>query len=291
MPVSRSHGWLDYQERLGRVTAYIHDHLESELDLDRLAEVAHLSSYHWHRVYHALYGETIAATVRRLRLHRASGYLANTTMAVTQVARKCGYPNVQSFARAFRVAFAMSPSDYRQRGGHAVFLGGQAQPELAGYSVEIRTVPVVQLAGLPHRGSYMRIGKAFETAYTQMAAQGLARTDMRWMAVYDDDPFSVPEAQLNSRAGLSLPPDATARAPLVLFELGGGTCAVLRHKGPYATMRAAYQWLYGQWLVQSGYEAANLPVFEEYLNNPRDTAPAELLTDIFLPLAARSDQH
>jgi AraC family transcriptional regulator len=95
----------------------------------------------------------------------------------------------------------------------------------------------------------------------------------------------VPEKHLCSRAGLSLPEGLQAQPPLVPFMLGGGPCAVLRHRGPYATMRAAYQWLYGRWLVQSGLEAADLPVFEEYLNNPRNTAPADLLTDIFLPLA------
>ena len=64
----------------------------------------------------------------------------------------------------------------------------------------------------------------------------------------------------------------------------GGWGAVLRHRGPYATMRAAYQWLYGHWLVHSGHTVHDAPVFEEYLNNPRDTAPADLLTDIYLPL-------
>ena len=49
-------------------------------------------------------------------------------------------------------------------------------------------------------------------------------------------------------------------------------------------MRSAYQWLYGQWLVQSGREVADSPVFEGYLNNPRDTAPEQLLPDIYLPL-------
>lgn len=281
----RRHGWTDYQERLGRVTAYIHDHLAEPLDLNRLAEVAHLSPYHWHRVYHALHGETIAATVRRLRLHRASGYLANTALTVEQVARKCGYPNAQSFTRAFGTAYGMSPTRYRTDGGHAAFLAGQAAPQAAGYEVEIREIPRVQLAGMDHRGSYMLVGKAFEAAYVRMAAQGLTRPAMRWLAVYLDDPFAVPEAQLCSRAGLSLPPGTTAQPPLVSFELGGGPCAVLRHRGPYATMRAAYQWLYGRWLVQSGHEAADQPVFEEYLNNPRDTAPSDLLTDIYLPLA------
>ena len=286
--MNRPHGWTDYQERLGRVTAYIHDHLDSELDLDRLAQVAHLSPYHWHRVYHALHGETIAATVRRLRLHRATGYLATTQLPVEQVARKCGYPNVQSFARAFRGVYAMSPSQYRSQGGHTVFLDPQPGPEAAGYTVEIREVPAVRLAGIAHTGSYMLIGKAFETAATRMAAQGLARPEMRWLAVYEDDPFAVPERQLRSRAGLSLPADSVARPPLEAFTLGGGPCAVLRHRGPYATMRAAYQWLYGSWLVRSGHATANLPVFEEYLNNPRDTAPDDLLTDIFLPLAAQA---
>ena len=49
-------------------------------------------------------------------------------------------------------------------------------------------------------------------------------------------------------------------------------------------MRAAYEWLYGTWLVQSGREAADAPVFEEYLNSPKTTAPAKLVTEICLPL-------
>jgi AraC family transcriptional regulator len=49
-------------------------------------------------------------------------------------------------------------------------------------------------------------------------------------------------------------------------------------------MRAAYLWLYGIWLLQSGKEIGDGPIVEEYLNNPRDTPPTELLTEICLPL-------
>lgn len=282
-------GRIDYHARLARVVGHLHDHLADDLRLEQLAEIAHLSPFHWHRVYHALYGETIAATLRRLRLHRATGYLANTGLPVAEVARRCGYPNVQSFTRAFRSAHGASPSHYRQHGGHALFRAGTAAVAGAGYSVELRHVAPVQLAGLDHRGSYMLVGKAFEAAHAQLAAQGLVGPGTRWMAVYCDDPAAVPEAQLAARAGLSLPADLPADAPLPAplqrFTLGGIPCAVLRHRGPYATMRAAYDWLYGHWLVQTGHAAADLPVFEEYLNHPRDTAPQDLLTDILLPLA------
>ncbi|WP_395702402.1 GyrI-like domain-containing protein [Aquabacterium sp.] len=285
--MNRAHGWVDYHQRMARVTAYLHDHLAEDLNLARLAEVAHLSAFHWHRVYHALQGETIAATLRRLRLHRGSGYLATTPLPVAQIARRCGYPSPQSFARAFRQAYGMTPLDYRARGSHVAFQAGAAAVAAAGYEVTVREVPAIAMAGVNHRGSYMLIGKAFEAAQGALAAQGLLRPDARWLAVYLDDPFAVPEAQLASRAGLSLAPGHAAPAPpLQCFTLGGQRCAVLRHRGPYATMRAAYQWLYGHWLVASGCEAADLPVFEEYLNHPRHTAPADLLTDIFLPLAA-----
>jgi AraC family transcriptional regulator len=80
-------------------------------------------------------------------------------------------------------------------------------------------------------------------------------------------------------------PEAIAiEPPLEYADIAAGSYAVLRHKGPYADMHAAYQWLYGVWLAQSGREVADGPVFEEYLNNPRETAPSELLTDICLPV-------
>jgi AraC family transcriptional regulator len=71
-----------YETRLARVVAYIHDHLDDALDLNRLPEVACLSPYHWHRIYHAFYGETAAATVRRLRLHRASNELLQGALPI-----------------------------------------------------------------------------------------------------------------------------------------------------------------------------------------------------------------
>ena len=60
--------------------------------------------------------------------------------------------------------------------------------------------------------------------------------------------------------------------------------AVLRHKGPYANMGAAYRWLYGTWLPASGRSIRDEVMFEAYLNNPREVPPNELLTEICLPL-------
>lgn len=277
--------WTDYRAQLARVTAHIHDRLAEPLDLAELAVVADLSPFHWHRIYHALMGETVMATVRRLRLHQASGYLAQTSLTVAEIARRCGYPNAQSFTRAFRQSFGQSPQAWRDTRTDALPWRKLPAQTPDGWPVEIRHEPAIELAGIGHRGSYMRIGKAFETARIHVAAQGLMRAGTRWLAQYRDDPFAYPEAQLNSRAGLSMAAGTAIAPPLQRFTLGGTRCAVLRYRGPYPNMRDAYQWLYGTWLIASGHRVADQPVFEEYLNHPRNTAPADLLTDIFLPLA------
>lgn len=282
--MSRLKERIDYQERLNRVIGFIHDHLDEEIDLNRLADVACLSPYHWHRIYTAMNGETIAATVRRLRLHRAAGFLADTAMRIDTIAEKSGYGSVAAFSRAFTADYGMPPAQYRKEGAHAKFQAEARADDGAGFEVTIRTLPPLRLAALDHKGSYMEIGRAFEPLFGWFAARGLLGPTTRAIGVYYDDPFAVAEEDLRSRAGLAVDDGFILAPPLIETNIPGGRHAVLRHKGPYATMRSAYQWFFGAWLAQSGEEVEDAPVFEEYLNNPRDTAPGDLLTDIYLPL-------
>ncbi|MGF6858331.1 transcriptional regulator GlxA family with amidase domain [Paraburkholderia sp. CI3] len=90
-----------YETRLARVLDHIYDHLDEPLDIGRLAEIACLSPYHWHRIYQAMYGETVATTARRLRLHRAAGFLASSSMPIAQIAERSGYSSLQSFRGRF----------------------------------------------------------------------------------------------------------------------------------------------------------------------------------------------
>src|ERR1700730_8350159 len=111
---SRTH--LSYEARLNRVVDHVHDHLEEEIDLNRLAEGACLSPYHWHRIYTAMRGETISATIRRLRLLRAADRLANSATAIGDIAERAGYGSSDAFGRAFKEAYGQTPANYRATG-------------------------------------------------------------------------------------------------------------------------------------------------------------------------------
>lgn len=283
--------WSRYEDRLRRVVAHVHAHLDEPLDLMRLADIACMSAHHWHRVYHGVYGETLASTVKRLRMQRAAADLANGTMPVAQVGKRAGYPSLASFNRLFKAAYGLPPARYRAEGAHAPFRA--AAPEAPGRAasaydapaVEIRELPPLDLIAVDHAGDYLQIGQAFDLLFGRLAAGKLARPGMRIVALYYDDPAAVAKLQLRSLAGAAGCAPAEIAPPLRRLQTLGGRYAVLRYRGSYASMHVAYRWLFGHWLPHSGFEPADAPVIEEYLNNPRDTAPADLLTLICLPLA------
>lgn len=272
-----------YEDRVNRVTDYIYSHLDDALDLDTLADVAALSRWHWHRVYFAMRGETVAAAVRRLRLQRASADLVLTERPVAEISERAGYGSVAAFTRAFADAYGMPPANYRTHGSHAGFDPGREDLPVSRFDVRIVRMAPLAVVVEDHKGSYMQIDQAFERLFGRLGSAGRLTAGTGMVGIYLSDPTSVDEADLRSQAGATvaaLPGEANR-------VLAAGDYAVLRHKGPYADMRNAYAWMFGRWLPQSGREAAEEPVLEFYLNNPRDVPPVELLTDLYLPLVAK----
>lgn len=276
---------MDYTAQLDEVTDYIYANLDRRLDLDELAGVANMSKFHWHRIYRSMRGETVAVTVRRLRLHRAAGFLAEGELTIDEIADRTGFSNLQSFTRAFGEAYGMPPARYRKRGNHMKFRTGTSESDGVERDVTIVEREPVELVGVDHRGSYMDIGQAYTKLYGWIGARGLFGSAGEMIAVYLDDPSWVEEADLRSFAGVTIDPVPELEEPVSTRSLAGGRFAVLRHVGPYATMAAAYDWLLGEWLARSGEAVRDEPMFELYLNTPMDTDPSELMTDIHLPLA------
>ena len=152
------------------------------------------------------------------------------------------------------------------------------------FPVDITDQPPRRVAAVAHTGPYPEIGGAFEKLSAIISARGLWPAVRGGVAVYYDDPAAVEAPALRSHAGFVLDEAAAMPAGLDEVRLAAGPAAVLHFKGSYAGLEAAYSYLYGTWLAQSGREPADAPVYEVYLNGPSDVPPEELLTDIVVPL-------
>ncbi|KNG94893.1 AraC family transcriptional regulator [Pseudaestuariivita atlantica] len=274
-----------YIDRVNRVIDHIHANAGERLSLDVLADVAAMSPYHWHRVYHAMTGETCAQTVRRIRLYRAGVKLIETGDPVEVIARDVGYPVLRSFNRAFADLYGLTPQAFRVRGARPrTFKPNAPTGDLQMLDTQITDVPTRRMAALRHKGAYSEISRTFAKLSAQLA-EANAFAHVRGMAaVYFDDPMVTPEPELTSDAGALLADGATVPEGLTDLTLPEGKVARFEHRGPYTGLPAAYTWIYATWLPESGEELDDFPSYEVYVNSPLDTAPDDLVTHIFVPL-------
>ena len=103
-----------YVDRMHRVSEYIDQHLDQYLDLETLAEVAHFSPFHFHRLFSAWMGETLGAYLRRRRCEvAATRLLAQPRLAVLQIALDVGFGSAEALTHAFNARFGCSPTSWR----------------------------------------------------------------------------------------------------------------------------------------------------------------------------------
>ncbi|KGM57797.1 hypothetical protein N799_01135 [Lysobacter arseniciresistens ZS79] len=279
---------IGHAARIERVVAYMVGRLDAPPTLEQLAAVGHFSPWHFHRIYRGLMGETVADTLRRMRLHRAASELLHGTAPLATVARRCGYTATAAFNRAFAAAHGLPPGEYRRRGG----LGNappafkprqqESNPMSAPYSVTIEQRPAIDVAALAHAGDYEQIATTFEKLAAWAAGRGLPQP--RSFGVYYDDPATTEAAALRSDACIQIEPGVEPDGAVRRTQVPGGRYAVLVHTGPYAELPDPYRWLFGEWLPDSGEEAADGPMVEEYLNDWHRLPPSEWRTAVCLPL-------
>lgn len=293
-----------YRARLNQVLRHIDCHLDDSPDLKELSAVACFSPYHFHRIFSALVGKSVAAYVRRLRLERAAMQLSSADISITQVALTAGYDSLDAFSRAFRTQFGVLPSTYRREDGPLVSAQSRSTGQPLFYhqtsnvppiEVQVRSFPARAMATVRHSGPYDDSFPAWETLMSAMQMHHLLRADTIACAVSHDDPDITPAQKCRMEVCLSLPPDATADTPAIrsllhdkrvyLRDIGSDAdYAAIEVNGPYSLLHPAYRSLYREWLPQSGREPNDDPGFEVYYNSPQNTAPEDLRTGIFIPL-------
>jgi len=276
-----------YQAKLNQVVDYIHDNIQTDLRPETLADVACLSPYYWHRIYRSMRGESMAETVRRIRLQRSADFLANSATPIAEIAERAHYGSVEAFSRAFKDYAGQSPAAFRESGSHSRFQQANAEVDAAGFQVDVREFPEQIAWAEAATGSYMHIDRAFGALIGRLSANGNMDQDSRIIGVFQDDPDITPEAELQAHACVLSPSRSLQQMEAATDStllLRGGRYACLHYQGPYSDMREAHRWLFGVWLPASGYDAADAPMIEEYLNDPTQVPANELQTLICLPI-------
>jgi AraC family transcriptional regulator len=105
--------------RLRRVVALIDANLERDLTLRDLARAAGLSVSHFSRAFRSATSLSPHQFILRQRIERAGELIRESDLKVFDVASACGFKTQQHFARIFRRAYGVKPTEYRNIVGSA----------------------------------------------------------------------------------------------------------------------------------------------------------------------------
>ena len=146
----------------------------------------------------------------------------------------------------------------------------------------------IVVVGLRREGKpYTQLNATFGQVWSWAEATDTLKSLQGIYGIPLDDPASVPEEELRYDACLALGV-AIAPEPFRVLRLPAGEYARLRHFGSYDGLEAATQYVMGEWLLSSGREPEDFPIFHHFLNDPDQTSVDELITDILLPLKERA---
>ncbi len=103
------------------VLIYIDAHLTDDITFETIADKFSYSSFHFHKIFSSVTGQTITDYLKKRRLGTAFLELVNTDKTVTNVCYDCGFNSIQTFNRIFKETFGTLPSDVRKRQLHIDF--------------------------------------------------------------------------------------------------------------------------------------------------------------------------
>ena len=279
----------EYESRMHRVIAYIDQHLEQPLDLNTLADIAHFSPFHFHRLFSAWMGETFGDYLRRRRIEVAALRLAaQPRTKILNIALSVGFGSAEAFARAFRGRFGCSPTawrtqQYAQRRtnsnpGQVNSKTGQALHALSAehevsrnsnmenlMKVKLIDRQPATIAYLRHLGPYGEpISEFWQNTYKPWAIiNKLGGDHARYGISYDDPSITVAD-QCRYDACAEVAPDFVAIGGVLKATIPGGKYATLSFKGTVKQVGEAWTALLRDWLPSSGLQLDDRPCFEYY---------------------------
>jgi AraC family transcriptional regulator len=271
-----------------RVLEHIDKQLDQPLDLESLAEVAHFSPFHFHRLFSAWMGETSGDYLRRRRVEIAATRLvAQPRVRVLQVALSVGFGSAEAFARAFKTRFGCSPTSWRQQQSAlrpAKSNPGQVKRNIdqvlpqnlakndavrhpspeASMKVELIDRQPTTVAYLRYVGPYGAPIMTFwqKTVYPWMATSGLLQQP-RYGISHDDPTITAPQ-QCRYDAACEVPPGLTTLGNALKTTIPGGKYAALSFKGTVADIEEAWTAMLRDWLPSSGLQLDGRIMFEYY---------------------------
>jgi AraC family transcriptional regulator len=298
-----------YEQALLSTLLYIQTHLEQDLSLAVIAERVGFSRYHFHRIFREVIGEPTKEYIRRLRVERAAYRLKISEETILQIALDAGFKAHESFTRAFRRQFGITPNEFRRnflRDSRArkkliqprYIVEFQVKDESGllpnhstSWQVRLEHVRPIIVAFVRHVGPYDKLldkGSSMSRLWEELFAWGnanlLINADSLLIGVPQDDPSITPPEKQRFDVCVQIPEFHSPSGHIGCQTISAGIFGVGRHYGSFDTLADTYMHVYDSLVTAGKFKLRAQPSFEVYSYSLVKGDIRIHFTDVYLPV-------
>lgn len=272
-----------YQKKVNQVIDYISANLHQPLQLDVIAGRICVSRRQLLRIMRSALNESLHAYMARQRMERAIMYMQTEEMTLAELAARVGYDNPQSFSKAFKKLFGISPKAYING------LNARLQEYVKSSGGKYETVPSEICEEEDLNLIYIRIvgqygkEKPYETAWNKLIKfleeKQVLSAATRFIGLSFDDPNVTTAGQCRFYACATVDKPVETAGVFGTLRLRKGKYAVYTLKGSYSNL----QEFYNNISVSFNHTIRHGMPFEEYIHYTGTDSEAAL-TKIYIPI-------
>jgi len=294
----------DYNNRITRVFEFIDDNIETNLSLQKLAEIACFSPFHFHRIFKFITGERLNEYVKRRRIEKSALELLHTHDTTTAIAHKFGFSDNSSFSKAFKKYYSVSPTEFKKLNPHRhskirqlKSKNGQDYPDVEKYicsitnlkkwitmnaNVQIKEIPTMQLAYVSCLGP-QNLQEAYGKLVRWATPQGLLNEEVKMLTIYHDSfKVTIPE-KVRMSAAMMINPPVEIAGEIRLTSITPGKSIVANFTIGIDEFEKSWTGLF-LWMNENGFKKADKNPFEIYHNNFNDHPQKKAIVDFCIPV-------
>ncbi len=284
---------MDWVEHLNEAMDYIEKRLAEELSYEEIAKRACCSAYHFQRMFTYMAGVPLAEYIRRRRMSLAAAELS-AGEKVIDVALKYGYASPTAFNRAFQAIHGIAPSGAKKEGvslksypplRFQVIVKGV---EEMNYRLEEKKAFRIMGISAPLSREVEENFAVVPQMWGRAAAEGLPG---RLVTLMDSQPAGIlgvsacgDEEQW--RYFIAVATTAPLEDGLEEYTVPAATWAVFPGEGTNRSIQELERRIVTEWLPSSGYEYANAPDIEVYLN----ADPQNARYEVWIPVTKKKEK-
>ena len=269
---------VEWIRKLNEAVNYIEDNLDKDISIEKAAQIACCSSYHFQRMFSYIAEVTLAEYIRKRRMTLAAFDLQHTDEKIIDIALKYGYESPTAFNRAFQGVHHISPTAARQEGVSLV-----AYPKIS-FKLTVKGASEMKYR-IENKSAFRIVG--VKKNFPIMGEQGFSEVPLFWQetiqkglipqitSLNDSEPCAI----LGVSTGMdhfdyyiAVPSSKQVPEGMTAYEVPAATYAIFECYG-MANLASLERAIMTEWLPTSGYayaEGADVEVYPSGDQNAED---------------------